>query len=71
MDATIFVEAQGSAIIGLSGVDKSLLYLAGTNDITNARVGRLPEAKDHNWAPSRENLNLLHKFNKEASKNSK
>ena len=39
MDATIFVEAQGSSIIGLSGVDKSLLYLAGTNDITNARVG--------------------------------
>ena len=39
MDATIFVEAQGSAVIGLSGVDKSLLYLAGTNDITNARVG--------------------------------
>ena len=52
MDATIFVEAQGSAVIGLSGVDKSLLYLAGTNDITNARVGASKHSRATDCPPA-------------------
>ena len=37
-DTTINVQAGANAVVGLSGIDKSLLYLAGTNDLTNARV---------------------------------